>query len=102
MVEWRTWERSRHQRTTTATYSTSLFRHIQRMASASVLARCVHDVNAERDAKCFPRWDQYMEMLFCRFAQATILREIADGLQVMCGKLNILVCAEYPHTQGRS
>jgi transposase len=42
---------------------------------------------AERHAKGFSSWDQYVAMLFCKLAQAKSLREISDGLAVTCGKL---------------
>jgi len=52
--------------------------------------RLVYECGAERHAKGFSSWDQYVAMLFCQLAQAKSLREISDGLAVTCGKLSHL------------
>ena len=44
-----------------------------------------HD--AERYAKGFSCWEQFVAMLFCHLAQAHSLREICDGLARCEGKL---------------
>jgi len=42
---------------------------------------------AERYAKGFNSWDQFVAMLFCQLAQAKSLREICGGLACCIGKL---------------
>ena len=56
----------------------------------SSFLRLVYDSKAERHAKGFSSWDQYVAMLFCQLAQAKSLREISDGLAITCGKLSHL------------
>jgi hypothetical protein len=49
---------------------------------------------AERGAKGFRCWDQFVAMMFCHFAKAQSLREISDGLRTAEGKLSHLgACA---------
>jgi hypothetical protein len=45
---------------------------------------------AERGAKGFSCWSQFVAMMFCRLAQAKSLREIIDGLACCEGKLRHL------------
>ncbi len=45
---------------------------------------------AERHAKGFPCWDQFVSMLFCHLGRAHSLREITGGLQSCEGKLKHL------------
>jgi hypothetical protein len=42
---------------------------------------------AERDAKGFSCWTQFVAMLFCQLARADSLREICNGLHCCLGKL---------------
>jgi Domain of unknown function (DUF4372)/Transposase DDE domain len=46
---------------------------------------CRHD--AERDAKGFSCWTQFVAMLFCQLAHTDSLREICNGLSCCLGKL---------------
>ena len=71
-------------------FSTSLFSQILQIMPRSSFSRLVYDSKAERHAKCFSSWDQYVAMLFCQLAQAKSLREISDGLAITCGKLSHL------------
>jgi hypothetical protein len=71
-------------------FNTNLFSQIIHIIPRSSFARLVHECGAERHAKGFSSWDQYVSMLFCQFAQAKSLREISDGLAVTCGKLSHL------------
>jgi len=71
-------------------FSTSLFSQILQIMPRSSFMRLVYDSKAERHAKGFSSWDQYVAMLFCQLAQAKSLREISDGLAVTCGKLSHL------------
>jgi len=71
-------------------FSTSLFSQILQIMLRSSFLRLVYDSKAERHAKGFSSWDQYVAMLFCQLAQAKSLREISDGLAITCGKLSHL------------
>ena len=71
-------------------FSTSLFSQILQVVPRTSFLRLVHECGAERHAKGFSSWDQYVAMLFCQLAQAKSLREISDGLAVTCGKLSHL------------
>lgn len=71
-------------------YNTSLFSQILQVVPRTVFIRAVRQTKAERHAKGFSCWDQFVAMLFCQFAQAKSLREVTDGLRVTCGKLNHL------------
>jgi len=71
-------------------FTTSLFSQILQVVPRNCFLRLVHECGAERHAKGFSSWDQYVAMLFCQLAQAKSLREISDGLAVTCGKLSHL------------
>jgi len=71
-------------------FTTSLFSQILQIVPRVSFSRLVHECRAERHAKGFSSWDQYVAMLFCQLAQAKSLREISDGLAVTCGKLSHL------------
>jgi|TARA_B100000315_G_scaffold257009_1_gene304481 hypothetical protein len=49
--------------------------------------KAVKGHKAERYAKGFTCWEQFVAMLFCQLAQAHSLREICDGLSCCLGKL---------------
>jgi len=53
-------------------------------------------LQAEKAAKGFSCWDQFVAMLFCQLAQAKSLREICDGLRCCLGNLNHLGVQEAP------
>jgi hypothetical protein len=71
-------------------FTTSLFSQILQIVPRNQFLLLVHQCKAERHAKGFRSWDQYVAMLFCQLAQAKSLREISDGLAVTCGKLSHL------------
>jgi hypothetical protein len=71
-------------------FTTSLFGQILEVVPRLSFGRLVHKCGAERHAKGFSSWDQYVSMLFCQMAQCKSLREISDGLAVTCGKLSHL------------
>lgn len=71
-------------------FTTSLFSQILQIVPRNSFLLLVHQCGAERHAKGFSSWDQYVAMLFCQLAQAKSLREISDGLAVTCGKLSHL------------
>jgi hypothetical protein len=60
-----------------------LLRHIPRTEFASL----VRKHQAERHAKGFTCWTQFIAMLFCQLARADSLREICNGLACCLGKL---------------
>ncbi len=59
-------------------FTSSLFSQILRVIPRAFFLRLVHECGAERHAKGFSSWDQYVAMLFCQLAQAKSLREIED------------------------
>ena len=71
-------------------FTSSLFSQILQILPRNSFLRLVYECRAERHAKGFSSWDQYVAMLFCQLAQAKSLREISDGLAVTCGKLSHL------------
>jgi len=77
-------------------FTTSLFSQILQIIPRVSFSRLVHECRAERHAKGFSSWDQYVAMLFCQLAQAKSLREISDGLAVTCGKLSHLGLSAAP------
>src|SRR5580704_12198233 len=56
----------------------------------------VTKTKAERHARGFASWDQFVAMLFCQLAQARSLREISDGLKSCEGRLKHLGLAQSP------
>ena len=60
-----------------------LLQHFPRTEFAGLVKR--HD--AERGAKGFTCWTQFVAMLFCQLAHADSLREICNGLSCSLGKL---------------
>jgi hypothetical protein len=69
---------------------TSLFCQMLALFSKSDFQRAVIDTGAERGAKGFRCWDQFVAMLFCQLGRAHSLREIYGGLATSMGKLNHL------------
>jgi hypothetical protein len=68
----------------------SLFTQILSLFQRSDFARHVRDLKAERHARGFSCWEQFVAMLFCQLAQARSLREISDGLKSCEGRLKHL------------
>jgi hypothetical protein len=68
----------------------SLFTQILSLFQRSEFGRHVHELKAERHARGFSCWSQFVSMLFCQLAQARSLREISDGLKSCEGKLKHL------------
>jgi hypothetical protein len=77
-------------------FTTNLFSQIIHILPRAYFAHLVQESGAERHAKGFSSWDQYVAMLFCQLAQAKSLREISDGLAVTCGKLSHLGLSAAP------
>lgn len=65
----------------------SLFSQVLGLIDRNNFSRAARDVGAEKGAKGFSCWDQFVSMLFCQLAQAKSLREIVDGLACCEGKL---------------
>lgn len=65
----------------------SLFSQILKVFPRSEFARLVQATRAERHARGFTCWDQFVAMLFCHLGRAQSLREITDGLASAEGKL---------------
>lgn len=68
----------------------SLFSQLLAFFPRHEFARIVSERRAERYAKGFSSWDQFVAMLFCQLAQAHSLREICGGLRSTLGKLSHL------------
>ena len=65
----------------------SLFSQLLRHFPRTEFAFLVKKHGAERHAKGFTCWDQFIAMLFCHLARADSLREICGGLSCCLGKL---------------
>jgi len=59
-------------------------------------ARAVRRHGAEKGAKGFSSWDQFVAMLYAQLAGANSLREICGGLATAVGKLLHLGMAKAP------
>lgn len=68
----------------------SLFSQLLCVFPRSHFSRLVRERQAEKAAKGFSCWDQFVAMLFCHLAQAKSLREICHGLRGSLGKLTHL------------
>ena len=68
----------------------SVFRQILNVFSRSEFDRLAREHGAERHARGFTCWDQFVAMLFCHLGRAQSLREICGGLASAEGKLNHL------------
>jgi hypothetical protein len=68
----------------------SLFQQILNVFPRAEFARLVTNHRAERHARGFTCWQQFVAMLFCQLGRAQSLREICDGLASTEGKLRHL------------
>src|ERR1700739_5181249 len=68
----------------------SLFSQLLSVVNRHQFERRVRESEAEKAAKGFTCWSQFVAMMFCQLAQAKSLREISDGLACCEGKLNHL------------
>ena len=75
---------------------TSLFSQVLSLIDRNHFVRTVKELKAEKGAKGFTCWGQFVAMLFCQLAQAKSLREIVQGLQSCEGKLNHLGVEKHP------
>jgi hypothetical protein len=74
----------------------SLFSQVLLLVNRHGFERRVREYGAEKAAKGFSCWGQFVAMMFCQLAQAKSLREISDGLACCEGKLNHLGLQEGP------
>src|SRR4030095_7077678 len=65
----------------------SCFSQLLSLVDRATFARAVRQHQAERAAKGFSCWDQFIAMLFCQMGGANSLREICGGLATATGKL---------------
>jgi len=64
----------------------SIFGQILQLFSRREFFEIVYKTQAEKGAKGFSCWDQFVAMLFCQLGQAHSLREICGGLASCFGK----------------
>jgi Transposase DDE domain/Domain of unknown function (DUF4372) len=65
----------------------SCFSQLLSLVDRAAFARAVREHQAERGAKGFSCWEQFVAMLFCQMGGAHSLREICGGLATAMGKL---------------
>ncbi len=75
----------------------SIFGQILQLFSRTEFQGAVRELRAERGAKGFSCWDQFVAMLFCQVGQAHSLREISGGLASCLGKLKHLGVDKAPY-----
>jgi len=68
----------------------SIFSQMLQLFTRTQFQEAVDDTKAERHARGFACWDQFVAMLFCQLAQVSSLREVCDGLASCQGKLRHL------------
>jgi hypothetical protein len=79
-----------------ATYGTSCFGQLLSLVNRHQFERRVREKQAEKGAKGFTCWDQFVSMEFCQLAGAHSLREITLGLKTITGKVAHLGMDEAP------
>jgi hypothetical protein len=68
----------------------SIFSQLLQLFSRIEFQQAVKETKAERHAKGFSCWGQFVAMLFCQLGRAHSLREITGGLKSCEGKLKHL------------
>jgi hypothetical protein len=68
----------------------SIFNQLLQLFPRTEFQRAVVDTQAERHARGFDSWTQFIAMLFCHLGKAQSLREICGGLASCEGKLQQL------------
>lgn len=68
----------------------SIFKQMIQLVPRSMFERTVRETKAERHARGFSSWGQFVAMIFCQLADAESLREICNGLAAGEGKLKHL------------
>src|SRR5882762_1453927 len=74
----------------------SIFSQILQLFSRAEFQAAVHEHQAERHARGFTCWGQFIAMLFCQLGRAHSLSEITQGLAASEGKLKHLGLSEAP------
>lgn len=75
----------------------SCFSQLLSLVDRAAFTRAVRQHQAERGAKGFSCWDQFVAMLFCQMGGANSLREICGGLATAMGKLVHLGLRQAPN-----
>ena len=68
----------------------SIFSQVLKLFSLGEFEKAVKEHQAERHARGFTSWGQFMAMLFCQLGRAHSLREICGGLACCEGQLKHL------------
>src|SRR3989442_7888136 len=68
----------------------SIFSQVLKLFSRGDFEKAVKEHKAERHARGFTSWGQFMAMLFCQLGRAHSLREICGGLACCEGQLKHL------------
>ena len=68
----------------------SIFSQVLKLFSRGAFEKAVQEHKAERHARGFTSWGQFMAMLFCQLGRAHSLREICGGLACCEGQLKHL------------
>lgn len=74
----------------------SCFAQVLSMVDRYGFDRIIRKMDAERGAKGFRSWDQFVAMLFCQLGSADSLREICGGLSTALGRMVHLGLKEAP------
>jgi hypothetical protein len=74
----------------------SCFSQVLSLIDRHDFADAVKQHGAEKGAKGFTCWDQFVSMMFCQWGAANSLREICGGLATAMGKLTHLGLREAP------
>lgn len=69
---------------------TSLFAQVLKLVDWTAFERGVRSLQAEKHAKGFGCWDQFVSMFFCQMGAAHSLSEICGGPRTALGKLSHL------------
>lgn len=64
----------------------SIFSQLLQLFPRLEFQEAVQETNAERNARGFTCWGQFVAMLFCQVSQARTLREICGGLAASEGE----------------
>jgi hypothetical protein len=75
----------------------SIFAQLLQLFPRVQFQQAVVQHKAERHARGFTCWSQFVAMLFCQLGQAKSLREICQGLMAIEGKLKHLGVERSPH-----
>ncbi|MCL6543543.1 MAG: IS4 family transposase [Roseiflexus sp.] len=76
----------------------SIFSQILQLFPRFEFQQLVKETRAERHARGFSCWSQFVSMLFCQLGRANSLREIAGGLRSCEGKLKHLGISAPSHS----